>query len=429
MVCLAALIATIFMMVAGCRSCLNDGAESGSAAKPVAHKPDYKSINRFLRNDLSSFDQTKRFDRDIESFMRRWELKGATFALMRNDSLIYAKGYGYANVERGQRCEAGNLFRLASVSKLITATAVMKLIEEGKLSLSSQVFGREGILCDTIFLNIKSRNLERITVEHLLRHTAGFSTPHGDVAFANYSVARSLDKELPLSLDDMVVYASQNRLRHQPGGSYRYSNLGYMVLSKIIERVSGKSYENYVNSTILRPAGCYDMFIGGSLPKERSRNEVYYYEVKEAEPVYAYDGSSAKVMKSNGGNNISLLSGAGGWVASAAEVLRFVSAIDDCPLRNNILSQESIKTMTATSKRNHPIGWASVNKSQWLRSGSMAGTSALIKRQSNGYTWVFISNSSAWIGPNITKYISTSVTRAIARVDDWPRRDLFTINE
>ncbi len=428
MVCLVALIATIFMMVAGCRSCLNDGAQS-DGSKPVAHKPNRMSINRLITNDMSSLEQTKKFDKDIEAFMRRWELKGATFALMRNDSLIYAKGYGYANVEREQMCDAGDLFRLASVSKLITATAVMKLVEEGKLSLSAQVFGREGILNDTIFLNIKSRNLERITVEHLLRHTAGFSTPHGDAAFANYSVARSLGKELPLSLDDMVVYASQNRLRHQPGGSYRYSNLGYMVLTKIIEEVTGKRYESYVNNTILYPAGCYDMFIGGSLPKERSRNEVNYYEVKEAEPIYAYDGSGAKVMKSNGGNNITLLSGAGGWVASASELLKFVSAIDDCPARNNILSPESIKTMTASSKRDHPIGWASVHQTQWLRSGSMAGTSALIKKQSNGYTWVFISNSSAWIGPNITKYISSSVTRAVSRVNDWPRRDLFTINE
>lgn len=384
-----------------------------------------KSLNFLLDNQMSSFEQTKIFDRDIESFMRRWELKGASFALMRNDSLLYAKGYGYASDT--VKCDVNNIFRVASLSKLYTATAIMKLAEDQKLSLSAKVFGAEGILCDSIFLDLSSKNMELITIEHLMRHTAGFSAPHGDPAFSNQTIARVLDKELPLTLDDMVFYATQNRLRARPGDRYDYSNLGYMILTKVVEKVTGLDYQSYVRDSILVPIGCYDMHIGRNYSRNKEANEVSYYEVTEATTVEAYDGSQRLTMKSDGGNNVTLLSGAGGWVGSPIEILRFVASINDCDVKENILSDESIRMMTYDSKNEKPMGWATVRNGEWLRSGSMAGTSALIKRQSNGYTWVFVSNSSAWIGHKISNYISAHVSRSIAKVKEWPQRDLFNI--
>lgn len=385
-------------------------------------------INKLLYNGLSSLEQTKQFDRDVEYFMRYWDIKGGSFALMYNDSLIYAKGYGYANIKDSVECEVSHIFRVASISKLITATAIMKLYEQEKLGLNSQVFGEEGILNDSIFLNLKNKNLKRIKVEHLLRHTAGFSSPIGDPAFNPEGVARVLDKELPLSIDDMVIYATRNRLRSVPGGSYNYSNLGYIILSKIVEKVTNIEYEKYVKDSILAPIGCFDMHIGHNFSENREKNEVSYYEVKEAEPVSAYDGSEQLTMKSDGGNDVTLLSGAGGWVASPVELLKLVAAINNCSHKEDILKPESIRLMTQYSKRSKPIGWASVTSSgEWSRSGSMAGTSALIKKQKDGYTWVFISNSSSWNGPYLSKYMSSRITRAFNRVKEWPKRDMFEI--
>ncbi len=386
------------------------------------------SINMLIDNSLSEFEQAKGFDKDVEYFMRRWELKGASFALMKGDRLIYAKGYGQATDK--EKCDVKHTFRLASVSKLLTATAIMKLAEQDRLSLGSQVFGREGILCDSIFLDLKYKNLEQITVDHLLRHTSGFSSPHGDPAFANYTIARILDKKLPLTTDDMILYATQNRLRSRPGGSYDYSNLGYMILGKIVEKVSGVSYESYVQDSIMAPIGCYDTFIGRNFSKNKADNEVNYYEVKEAEPVEAYDGSGRMTMKSNGGNNVTLLGGAGGWVASPVEILRLVASINGEGTKKDILSRESVRRMTKYDKHDKPIGWATVRSGgEWLRSGSMSGTSALIKREKGGYTWIFVSNSSTWIGPKFSSYISTHISRYIARVKEWPDRDLFDTEE
>ncbi len=419
--CVAAIIVfCVQPFSGGCTSCTPLTLES---------KPTMKSLNELINNEMSELKETERFDREIEKFMRRWEFTGVSFALMRNDSLIYAKGYGYADKQSGEECDVRHLFRIASVSKLITATAVMKLIEDGQLTLSSKIFGEEGILCDSLFLDLQSNNHKRITVDHLLRHTAGFSDSRGDPGFANGMVARVLEKELPLSLDDMIVYATKTYIRTAPGGSYNYSNLGYMILGKVIEKVSGMGYEEYVRDSIMAPIGCSNIFIANNFSHQKAPHEVSYYEVKEAEAVEAYDGSGLMTMKSDGGNNVTLLGGAGGWVASSVELLRFVASIDDKPLYNDILSDESIRIMTEYNRTKHPIGWASTSKYEWLRSGSMAGTSALIKRQSNGYTWVFLVNNSAWIGPKITRYISSSVSSSIAKVTQWPRRDLFTITE
>jgi len=155
---------------------------------------------------------------------------------------------------------------------------------------------------------------------------------------------------------------------------------------------------------------------------------VDYYEVKEAEPVPAFDGSDTLVMKSHGGNDVHGLYGAGGWVASPVELLKIVSAINKCPVREEFLTPESIDFMTPYEKNSKPAGWASSNSRTWLRSGSMAGTSALIKVQKNGFTWVFISNSSSWNGPGLARQMNREITRAIQRVKEWPKVDYFSIS-
>ena len=384
-------------------------------------------LNHMMDNSMSQLEETEKFDAAIRRFMRYWDIKGASFALMKNDSLIYAKGYGYSNLKDSVECEVKNVFRVASVSKLITAVAVMRLCETGKLATDDFVFGEEGILCDSLFLNYRDKNIKKITVDHLLRHTSGFRNPHGDAAFNTELVAKYLGKELPLSMDDMVEYATRIRLRAKPGGYYNYSNLGYIILSKVIEKVSGLPYETYVKDSVLAPIGCYDIHLAHNYTDEFLENEVQYYEVREAEPVPSYDGSDTLVMKSRGGNDVHGLYGAGGWVASPVELLRLVSSIDKCPVKREFLSQESIDFMTMSDKYTKPAGWASVTSKEWIRTGSMAGTSALIKAQADGYTWVFISNSSSWTGPALSRQMNRDITRALNRVKKWQEVDYFNL--
>ncbi len=395
----------------------------------IEHKEDdndfVASLNNILTDDMSDFDESESFDKQIKTFMRRYDLKGASLAIMKDDKLIYAKGYGYANDTL--ECSVKNVFRVASVSKLVTATAIMKLHEQGKINLDDKVFGENGILNDSIYLNIEDKRLRDITVEHLLRHKAAFRSPHGDPMFNAKSVARSLNKPLPLQSEDYVVYASHLKLFAQPGKTSRYSNLGYVVLSKVIEKVSGIGYEDFVKDSILAPISCYDMHIGRNFDKYRRPNEVSYNEVAQAQEVEAFDGTEELVQKSNGGNDVNALQGAGGWVASPVELLKLVAAIDGENFREDILSAASVRKMTELQKNSIPIGWARVSSNEWFRSGNMAGSSALIKKQKDGYIWAFVTNSSTWRGPRFYKDISANVSKAIDRVKHWPNRDLFDV--
>ena len=124
------------------------------------------SLNDTLTNEMSDIPALAKMDRLIENYRRRWDLQGVSVAVMRNDSLVYAKGYGWADMERGERMNPGNILRMASVSKLITATGIMKLKEMGKLSLQDTVFGPSGILNDSIYTASigRKRNYIQITV-------------------------------------------------------------------------------------------------------------------------------------------------------------------------------------------------------------------------------------------------------------------------
>lgn len=380
------------------------------------------TINRLLTNDICDFDETRSFDRQIERFLTRWEIKGATIAIMKDEQLVYFKGYGWANEEDSLKMEPSHIMRVASLSKLITAAAIMKLCEDGDLSLESTVFGEQGILNDTKFLNIRDKRARNITVEDLLRHQAGFTLHRGDPLFTIREIMIWDDLDQVPTMDDVIVHILKQRLGFAPGTSSKYSNAGYLVLSKVIEKVSGLPYEDYCKEQILNPAGCYDMHLANNLYEERYQNEVKYYEPYTATPVPSYNKHvSDSLPRSYGGNNIEGLYGAGGWVASAVEMLKFVASIDGKEGIPDILSYKSIETMIDRQGGKPAIGWSNSGKNtSWSRSGNLAGTSALIKVQPNGLSWVFITNTSCWKGSDFPKYIDSQMRSALTRVSEFP---------
>ncbi|MBE6333545.1 MAG: beta-lactamase family protein [Bacteroidales bacterium] len=386
------------------------------------------AVHKYLSNLDSEIENTEKFDKTIRQFMRRYNIIGASLAIMRNDSLIYAKGYGYADTASKTETDVFHIFRVASISKLLTSTAIMMLQEEGKLFLSDSVFGKNGWLNDSVFGNYKDKRFERITIENLLRHQAGFTGLYGDPMFAPLQVAEAMNVAPPAGRDTVIQFALTKRLRFTPGHSTKYSNIGYAVLSKIIERASGMSYEEYIQKSILHPAKCYDMHLGRSI--ERFPNEVTYYE-PGMDSVEMFDGSGRMVLRSNGGNYIEALSGAGAWVASPIELMRFLSVIDDSPVVPDILPSEVIQLMSSRGENSElPMGWMdSNNNGTWSRSGTFAGTNAMMRREANGYSWVIVTNTSRWEGPRFTRSLISLMSRAMRQVKEWPVRDMFTIEE
>ena len=148
-----------------------DGTRSVYNPIPQITLPE--GINHLFDNSVSELEEMAAFDRTVERFLKRWEIMGASIAIMKDGKLLYCKGFGWADKEQNVPTEVKHIFRIASISKLITATGIMKLYESGKLSLDDKVFGETGILCDSMFSNIKDARIKQITVEHLLRHQGG----------------------------------------------------------------------------------------------------------------------------------------------------------------------------------------------------------------------------------------------------------------
>lgn len=397
-----------------------------SVCNPIPQITLPEGINHLFDNSVSELEEMAAFDRTVKRFLKRWEIMGASIAIMKDGKLLYCKGFGWADKEQNVPTEVKHIFRIASISKLITATGIMKLYESGKLSLDDKVFGETGILCDSMFSNIKDARIKQITVEHLLRHQGGYSIRAGDPLFNEVSVARQLGVQPPVSFDDMVRYAAETRLRYRPGAGNMYSNLGYVVLSKVIEKVSGMPYETFIQDSILHPIGCWDMHIGYSFYEKRYPNEVRYYEPADTEPVELFDGSGQLVPRCYGGCDLQVLSGAGGWVASPTELMKFITAIDPEDSKPDILQAKTIAYMTETDKARYPIGWMQTTVSDdWKRTGSLSGSSAMLKRQHDGFTWVFITNTSSWAGSRFPSKISAMMKQALTKVKKWSDRDLF----
>jgi CubicO group peptidase (beta-lactamase class C family) len=233
----------------------------------------YKVIEQQL-NDTN----TVVIDSFVNDFLIRNKIKGASLAIAKDGRLVYAKGFGLANIDDSCVVEPWNLFRIASVSKLITAVTIMKLIEEEKLSLGDKVFGKNGILNDSCYLSYTDTRVEDITIHQLLNHTGGWNSKMGDPVFNSLYVARKQHITPPAEITDIIEYALSQPLSHQPGEAYHYSNLGYCILGQVIEKITGMPYESYVQFAILHPLGIYDMHIGYSYESDLFVNEVRYYE-------------------------------------------------------------------------------------------------------------------------------------------------------
>ncbi|MDR1274408.1 MAG: beta-lactamase family protein, partial [Odoribacteraceae bacterium] len=387
----------------------------------------FTPIHDIIQNQYSELTETKELDQTVTQFMNKWEIVGASLAIIKEGKLVYSKGYGYADREQGIPMNVNNIFRVASISKLITAAGIMKLLENEQLSLGSTVFGPGGILNDTLFSHVADRRITGITIEHLLRHQGGFSIRHADPMFNPVEIARQMNVPPPADLNAIIRYVLTKRLGFAPGSSSRYSNVGYGILTKVIEKVSGRGYEDFIRDSILLPAGCYDMHLGHNLAKDHYPNEVKYYEPANAEKIQSCTGAEEWVPKSDGGNNIEELYGAGGWVASPTELLRLLLAIDGNPdTPPDVLAAESVELMTRYQANAFPMGWMHTNSSgDWWRTGTLAGTSAMMKRQADGFCWVFITNTSNWLGPQFPQKIDNMVKQAVNRVESWPERDLF----
>ena len=389
---------------------------------PLLSQGQDRGMNDRLTNDLSSLPA---MDAVVDSFMNVWSLRGVSLSVMRNDSLVYSRGYGRADGARPMT--PGTLLRMASVSKLLTAVGIMKLQERGRLVLDTPVFGPFGIL-DGYDEYISDDNYYLITVEHLLRHQAGFSQQGGDPMFNTARMMREMRLSKAPTPEQLTRHLLRRPLAYLPGTSQEYSNFGYLLLSMIIEKVTGEPYEAWMQREVLAPAGCTDFHIGNNYYENRFPGETRYYMHKEARPSNAFDGRG-QVERCYGANDIRGLSGAGAWIGSTPELARFIASIDGIPDIGDQLSAFSVYQMTQRlSDEIYSLGWVDcTDDGEWTRTGSFSGTSALVKTFPDGETWILISNTSTWMGSRFSRETGALCKNLRSRFSDrLPSRDLFS---
>ena len=385
------------------------------------------------------------FDDLMFTFVEKHDVPGAALAVSRHGKLVYARGFGWADVEKKEQVKPASLFRIASVSKPITAVAVLHLMERGKLKLDTKAFEFLGF---KPHLDKKSKpdpRLDDITIQHLLNHTAGWDREKTfDPMCRSIEIAKALGVDPPAGPVHIIRWMMGKPLQFDPGKREVYSNFGYCVLGRVIEKASGISYQEYVKKEILTPIHVKQSRLGKTLPEGRAPGEVVYYDSKKRMGDAVMGKLIGKpVALPYGTWCLEALDSHGGWISSAVDLVCFASAFD-YPAHSKILSAKSIHTMFARppgkvafdGKRKskdsyYACGWQVVPVDDGgafnaFHSGLLDGTSSILVRRFDGLNWAVLFNTHEDSkGKNLCEAIDPLVHEAADKVKSWPNIDLF----
>jgi CubicO group peptidase (beta-lactamase class C family) len=382
------------------------------------------------------------FDRLMIDFVREHQAPGAALAVTRHGQLVYARGFGFADREKRELVKPQALFRIASISKPFTSAAIMQLVEKGKLRLEDHPFEILG-LTPPAGQQMDPR-LRQITILQLLQHTGGFDRDKSfDPMFRSIIIARELKTNPPASQEAIIRYMLGRPLDFDPGTREAYSNFGYCVLGRVIEKVSGESYEQYVRQHVLAPLNIHDMRLGHTLASLRAPGEAIYYDQKNRTGASVFPPRlGQQVPTPYGAWDMEAMDSHGGWIASAVDLVRFASSFDD-PARSRILSERSIKTIFAppsgevghnadgkTKVVYYGCGWqvrqVGGGRINAWHNGSLDGTSTLLVRRADGLCWAVLFNTRKdQNGKELSGIIDPLVHKAADEVKQWPQADLF----
>ncbi|WP_084400152.1 serine hydrolase domain-containing protein [Terrimicrobium sacchariphilum] len=330
----------------------------------------------------------------VEGFMRQYDVKGLSLAIARHGKFVYREGFGLADVFVGKKVTPESLFRIASVSKPLTAVGILTLVDQGRLKLSDRVFGEGGVLGFDYGENYPER-VKKITVDDLLTHSAG--------GWAN-------DRYDPMYRDptwsaaELITWTLKNQpLDHEPGTTYAYSNFGYCILGRIIEKVTGQPYADWMQQNMLAKCGITDMRIAAGTRSSGAGSEVVYY-AKTGDP-YAF--------------NISRMDAHGGWIGTPSDLVRFAIRVDGFNTPS-LLRPETIRLMTTPGMASpeYARGWMINAEQNWWHNGRLDGTTSILVRTSDNFCWAAFANTS---GPDMGHALDQLMWKIKNVVSRWRR--------
>jgi uncharacterized protein (TIGR03437 family) len=355
-------------------------------------------------------------DQAATALMQKYGIPGMAIGITKGGRLVFAHGYGFADRDTQTPVNPDSLFRLASISKPLTATAADKLVELGILKYNTGAF--------SVLSNLRplpggheDPRVSQITVQELMMHQSGWGDSTGYNRYADIrAAANAVNLPLPGTFEDLIEYELGRPLDYDPGSTSDYCNFCYGVLAEVVQTASKADYETYVRS-VLANAGLTKTRIGGHLLANKFPGEVTYYVAPGTPPVAPiYAGLPPLVPIQYGGITVDWGTGsaAGAWISNTIELLRLAASVT--------LGQSP--AMFTTPPRSGwgfsalPIGrgW------EWVHDGGIPGTATRLHLADDA-AWCILLNTDFNGGSFINDF--DAAVKNFLQTVAWPGGDLF----
>lgn len=257
----------------------------------------------------------KELDDYLSSYIKIKQVPSVSAGLLINDEIKWINSSGYTDVENNIAATEKSLYRIASISKPITAVAIMQLWEKGSINLDADV---------RTYLQYFPEKKYKFTIRQLLNHTSGIR---------NYKEGEFDSKKYFSSIREALKVIEYDSLMFEPGTKYLYTSLGYTVLAAIVEEVTKKTFENYVKENIFKVAGMSST----SIDKHR---EIIPFRTRGYEKDAEYNLVNAPLA------DLSIKVAGGGFLSNSRDLLMFARAL----LQNKLVSESTLKVMTSKSR-------------------------------------------------------------------------------
>jgi CubicO group peptidase (beta-lactamase class C family) len=352
----------------------------------------------------SNGQQRGEMGRMAATFRQQFSVPASSIAISRNGQFVYDQAAGMGDRQHLMQVQQSSLFRIASVTKPITAVTIFSLMEQGKLNLTDKVFGPSGILGTKYGKPPYKQYVTDITVDHLLTHTAG-GWPDDATDPMMHNLSWDQAKLITETLANLP-------LTYPPGTHWLYSNFGYCVLGRVIEQVTGQPYASYVQANILAPCGISTMQIAANKESQRAPNEVVYYGQYSEDPY--------KI-------NITRMDSEGGWIASSTQLVQFLNHVAGAPGIPALLKPATIQAMTTPAPAypqgpaRYARGWMVRGNGggTWWHSGSLPGSTTIMVRTGTGMCWAALTNTRTQPSNEIDTALDQMMWNMVRTVPSW----------
>lgn len=307
------------------------------------HLPQY-SFKLFLLLLIPSLLKAQEVENDFKLVMEKYNAVGAAVAVVKDGKLVYTHAFGLKDLENKVPLNNQDIFRIASISKSFSATAIMQMVEDGKISLDDD-FG------DLVGFKIRNPKFpdQKITLKMALSHTSSLNDSQGYL---------NLDVINPDKNPDWAKCYNN----YLPGTKFDYCNLNFNLIGTILEKQSGQRFDNYIKKQILKPLGLYAGYCVDSLDSTRFvKLYEYHADTKTYTPSpAAYTPRRTEIANYVMGYSTPVFSPTGGMKISATDLARYMMMHMNYGKENGtrIISKKSAKQMQTALSADEGYGLA-----------------------------------------------------------------------